>query len=754
MKRPMLCWVIMFALGEVAVRYGSIWLAGCVAVVIGLVVTAVPFLYIIQNRRWLYIGVLCFVLGAVACGYEQYKQQICRIEDGSTLSFCGTITDVLENANGRQYQIAVRRLQNIRIRVRILINSEDTFEIGDRMEGVGKVDHFDTATNPGGFDERNYQLGKGNVFQLDQVEVRTRQAGIFPVKAILYRIRQRIMEVYRQLFSEADASLAGAMVLGDRTNLDADVKQLYQRNGIAHLIAISGLHIAMLGGTLYQLLRRRLGSYPVAAGVGIVFILLYGTMAGLSGATLRAVIMLIVSIGADVTGRKYDSLTAIAAALFLMLLGHPYQLNQAGFLLSFGAVTGIAVVKPAISVRFEKIPRMLEGLLVSVSVQLVLLPVMLYFFYEIPVYSILLNLIVVPLMSVLLFFLIIAAFAGSVMLPAGIVAAFPAKVIFACYQILCQWSEQLPAHTICTGRPDGIWIAAYYIVLAGIVWLGYRQRYRLQIQGCVLLAGLFALLYLPGSLRICMFDVGQGDGIYVKLPTRENILIDGGSSSKRKVGTYVLKNGIKYYGGAVLDYVFVSHSDSDHYSGIAELLEEPTITIRHLVLPDITNPDEAYEQLVTMAQKNGSEVVYMKEGDTLSFGKVTFTCLNPERRSYEDKNQSSIVLYMQYKQFDVLFTGDMDEEIEQRIGRKLPARIAVLKVAHHGSATASSEAFLQQVSFQTALVSVGERNRYGHPAQAVMERLSRCCERIYLTKDAGGITIDSDGEKYRIHTVK
>lgn len=183
-------------------------------------------------------------------------------------------------------------------------------------------------------------------------------------------------------------------------------------------------------------------------------------------------------------------------------------------------------------------------------------------------------------------------------------------------------------------------------------------------------------------------------------------------------------------------------------------MEEPTITIRHLVMPDITNPDEAYEQLVTMAQRNGSEVVYMKEGDTLSLGKVTFTCLNPERRSYEDKNQSSIVLYMKYKQFDALFTGDMDEEVEQRIGKKIPARIAVLKVAHHGSATASSEVFLQQVSFQTALVSVGESNRYGHPAQAVMERLSRCCERIYLTKDAGGITIDSDGEKYRIHTVK
>lgn len=480
---------------------------------------------------------------------------------------------------------------------------------------------------------------------------------------------------------------------------------------------------------------------------------MYGTMAGLSGATLRAVVMLIVSIGADVAGRRYDSLTAIAMALFLMLLGNPYQLNQASFLLSFGAVIGIAVVKPAFS-AWGKVPRCLEGLLVSVSVQLVLLPVMLYFFYEIPVYSVLLNLIVVPLMSVLLFFLIVAALAGSVLLSVGAVAAFPAKLIFACYQMLCEWSERLPAHTICTGRPGWGWIVGYYVVLAGVVWFGYRQQYKLQIPGCVLLAGLFALFYLPGSLQICMFDVGQGDGIYVKLPTRENILIDGGSSSKKKVGTYVLKNGIKYYGGAILDYVFVSHSDSDHYSGIAELLEEPTITIRHLVLPDITNPDEAYQQLVTMAKGQGSEVVYMKEGDRLSFGKVTFTCLNPERTSYEDKNQSSIVLYMQYKQFDALFTGDMDEEVEQRIVGKFPARVAILKVAHHGSATASSEAFLQQVSFQTALVSVGERNRYGHPAQAVMERLSQYCERIYLTKEAGGITIDSNGEQYFIHTVK
>ena len=259
---------------------------------------------------------------------------------------------------------------------------------------------------------------------------------------------------------------------------------------------------------------------------------------------------------------------------------------------------------------------------------------------------------------------------------------------------------------------------------------------------------------MPGPLRICMFDVGQGDGIFLKMPSGENILIDGGSSSVKKVGSYVLKNGIKYYGGARLDYVFVSHSDSDHYSGIAELLEEPTVTIRYLVMPNITNPDEAYQQLVAKAKQKGSVIYYMKTGDQVKIGEVSFLCMNPEKRGYEDKNQGSMVLYMQYRKFTALFTGDMDAEIEAKLLPELPEQITVLKVAHHGSATASSEEFLQRISFQTALVSVGAKNRYGHPAREVMERLRKYCKQIYLTKDVGGITIDSDGRQYRIRTVR
>lgn len=750
----MLCWVILFVLGEVVVRYGSVKCAGIVAVILFAVIVSGRGSYISANKSWLYVGILFFACGCAAYGYEQYKQQICMVADDSQLSFCGKITDIEKRTSGVRYQVAATTWNRTAIRYKLWIESEEEYRIGDWIEGEGIAKNFEVADNPGGFDERNYQLGKGSRVLLQQVRITKSRSHRYSVKALLYEVRERIAQVYSQLFSQVDASLAGAMVLGDRVNLDVDVKQLYQRNGIAHLIAISGLHIAMLGGTLYQFLRKGLGSYPVAAGVGVVFIILYGMMAGLAGATLRAVVMLIVSMGADVAGRKYDSLTAIAVALMLMLVYQPYQLNQASFLLSFGAVLGIAVVQPAFRGWFSGLPRILDGVLVSMSVQLVLLPVMLYFFYEIPVYSVLLNLIVVPLMSLLLFFLILAAVLGSVSMPLGVVAAFPAKAIFACYQLLCKGSEQLPGHTFCTGRPSWLWIAGYYVLLAAVVWLGYHQRYREQIMFLCFLGGLFALFWLPGRLQMCMFDVGQGDGIFVKLPTKENILIDGGSSSVKKVGTYVLKNGIKCYGGARLDYVFVSHSDSDHYSGIMELLEEPTVTIRHLVLPAIANPDEAYQQLVAKAQCQGSEVYYIKTGDQLHFGKVTFTCMNPEQKNYEDKNQGSMVLYMEYERFTVLFTGDMDAQIEESVKWQLPKQVTILKVAHHGSATASSEAFLRSVDFQTALVSVGQRNRYGHPAQEVMERLRQYCGRIYLTKDAGGITIDSDGKQYRIRTVK
>lgn len=754
MKRPMLYWVILFILGEILYRILPISILGIIAVGMTLGIYNIPVAFVKKYNKVLFIGVLFFLFGAVRLGDISRQISFCNMEEGSQVILQGSVTAVEVSGKNTYYILKSEKIQDeeISVKVRLSFEKEENIVLGSKLIAKGVVKALKNATNPGGYDEQSYEYGKAVFLFLENVEPIEIVKPVISIRECLYQIRQRISEIYKILFDEKDSSLASAMVLGKKESLDTDIKQLYQRNGIAHLLAISGLHIAMIGGSLYHFLRKCLGSYPVSAGIGVLFIVLYGVMTGLSEATLRAVIMLVMLIGAEVSGRRYDAVTAVSLALLIMLAVNPFQITQAGFLLSFGAVLGIAVVNPLWKKFFPDMPKCLDGIMISISVQLMILPVMLYYFYEVPLYSILLNVIVVPLMNILLFFLLSCGVAGTFFLKGAVLLAKPAQVIFLIYEMLCNMSEQLPFHTICTGKPSFFWIFFYYGIVCLMIAAGYRERYKLFFMAVVLYLGMFLVFLIPGNLKLCILDVGQGDGIYMRTPDKKHILMDGGSSSKQKVGTYVLKNTVKYYGGATLDYVFVSHSDNDHYSGVLELFDEETIHIKNLILPDILNPDDAYREIEQKALEKGCCIHYMKRGDKLLIGNVTFYCLNPLEKAYEDKNQGSLVFLINYGKFDFLFTGDMDQIIEAEITDKIRKEIEILKVAHHGSATASSEKFLEKIKPAVACVSVGEKNSYGHPAAEVMERLERFCGKIYLTKDSGAITIDTDGKTYQIKT--
>ncbi len=780
MKRPMLYWVSLFILGEVVSRILPIGMLGII--ISGMVCIPIMIYGFTQVRRigdktvwprvrnrvvklheWkeyrkiLLIGILFFLFGAVCMTSTQNKILYCQEKEGEEVLFVGTVVELEPSEKGDYYIIQVKELDHKRqhINIRIDLEEKQRLVLGSRVIGTGIGKPFSRATNPGGYDDQDYRYGKGVFLFLKKTVIRENTEPVIPVRESLYRLRLHLSKVYDTLFTMQDASIAKAMVLGDKKSLDTDIKQLYQRNGIAHLIAISGLHIAMIGGLFYQLVRKSFGSYPVAAVIGITFIVCYGIMTGLSGSAFRAIVMLVVSIGADLYGRKYDMLTAIAAALLIMLVNNPYQITQVSFLLSFGAVLGIAVVEPVWKQILKKVPKCLDGLMVSLSVQMVLLPVLLYYFYEVPVYGIFLNIIVVPLMSLLLFFLITCGILGSFLLNGGVLLARFAEIIFWFYEKVCNISEELPFHTFCTGRPSFIWMMMYYGSLLLFLLAGYRKKGGVLRLSVLMMIGEFLFFLLPGPFRICVFDVGQGDGIFIQTPYRTNILMDGGSISKQNVGTYILKNGIRYYGGDVLDYVFISHCDSDHYSGIAELLEDDSMKIKNMVLPAIANPDKVYDDLADRAREKGCHVYFIKKGDSLEIDGVRFQCLNPEQRTYMDRNQGSIVMLVTYRKFDLLLTGDIDGTIEENVmkymAKQKDTTLELLKVPHHGSKTASSEDFLRKLSPSVSCVSVGENNRYGHPAPEVLSRLEQYCDKVYLTKDSGAITIETDGTGYRIH---
>lgn len=787
MKRPMIFWVILFVLGEVlghpfTLNQMVFVTAGtaCALMAVGAVhfrgkgirrplfgreagnrIKGSRFFLLENGSRWVWwAGGIFFMLGIVCMMNVKEKIRFCENLAGKEIAFTGVVKQRSEKKNGIQYVVGITVLNERRCHMNVVMVVKDTELMpGDyvKITGIGAV--FNHASNPGGYDEEAYQYGHANLLKAEQAKVSDNQPQKFPVRYWLYCARAELAAAYQKLFHEREASLAAAMVLGDKAELDADIKELYQRNGIAHLIAISGLHIAMIGGTLYHLLRRLLGNYSVPAALGGLFIILYGVMTGLSGATLRAVIMLLAMLGADVCGRHYDALSAAALALFVMLVQNPYQLFQAGFLLSFGAVLGITLFLPVWKTYAKKAPKWLDGLGVSISVQVVTLPIMLWYFYEVPVWGFLLNLIVVPLMSVLLACLILCGVSGLFFLPAGQVLAVPAEWIFKLYEGLCRGSEALPFHTLCTGRPSVRCVILYYLLM-GLFLSVSHGKWKPSKKVAVLCSLTVLLMFaaavvIPGKLKVCVLDVGQGDGIYIRTPGRMHILMDGGSSTEKNVGKYILTGVVKYHGGQVLDYVFVSHSDSDHYSGILELMQDGSLQIKNLILPAVTNPDEAYHVLEQTAKEAGSRLIYMQAGDSIQIDGVDWQCLNPEQKAYLDKNAGSLVFSMTYKEFDMLFTGDMNEQVEQRLLKEgvLQGRsIEVIKVSHHGSATASSQEFLSQIKPETSIVSVAERNRYGHPAREVMERLIQFSDRIYLTKENGAVTIDTDGKHYRVST--
>lgn len=763
MKRPVLYWISLFILGEfVSMRLPVITLGGCVIGVL-LVILCTPFLFYRSkkdkhlSRIW-NSGMIAFLLGVACVMYLSGKVQILQSTYEKEIAFYGkVISGEVKNTN-YYYTLHLKQLtigeqsylmnQNIRLAAK---QDMDLYP-GDVIWGTGTGKAYRRASNPGGYDEQSYQYSNGNYLDLESVRIIKKKCFPFGLRYLLFQLRSKLTDIYQNILPEKEASLAAAMVLGDKQNLDTDIKQMYQKNGIAHLLAISGLHIAMIGGTLYRLLRKWIGGYVIPVGTGIVFVLFYGMLTGLAGATCRAAVMLSLSFVADLTGRKYDLISSLFIALFLMLAKNPYQMTQTGFLLSFGAILGIAVIYPIWNLWIENLPKWTDALFVSISVQLILIPVMLYYFYEIPVYGVFLNVLVIPMMGVLLACLILAGLVGLFNLSVASCIVIPVRIIFKLYEILCGLWERIPGNIFCMGRPDKGWMIGYYGILILLLLYTYfgKRKWRVFIRYCCFLLLFFCYPVVERQdLFICMFDVGQGDGIYIRTPEQDNILVDGGSSSQKNIGTYILKNGLKYYGCNHLDYVIVTHSDSDHYSGISELLENAVLPIDNLILPDIQNPDAAYLQLEKLAEKRGCRVYHMKEEDQLVFGKVRMECFNPQNISYEDKNTGSLVFWLNFKEFDMLLTGDMDSSVEKRLENRLSESakkgLDVLKVAHHGSDTASSKDFLEKLQPAFACISVGSQNRYGHPHAQTIENLEAVHTGIFRTDRQGAICIHTDG---------
>lgn len=705
----------------------------------------------------------------------------------------------------------------------VYVDMGEEIPIGKTICIRGTAQCFETARNPGNFDQKLY-YAKQNVYGsvwCEKIMSVTGEAQ--PLLERLYQVRKAWKSILIENMSEGNGAVLSAMLLSEKGEMEEEIKELYQKNGISHALAISGLHISFIGLGIYHLLRKAGGSYRSAGVLSVLVLSFYVMMIGRSVSVIRAYVMLLLRIGADITGRVYDMMTALVFAAAMIVWYQPLYLADAGFWMSHGAILGVLLVLPELR-KFllrEKVGQdkatlqknmpphkksglhekwvswcrsLVEGGLASVSINIALFPVLLWFYFEFPVYSVVLNMVVIPLMSWVLGLGMIGSGSYILCKPLGRAFLKICDWILMLFEMLGNVGYRLPVSRVVFGKPEWWEVVIYYAVLVTGILLLHRfgpmseqsvpkrrmskQRVRgfcmvkINHIGIIIFVIISLCLFVKfpnGKLQITMLDIGQGDCIFMKGPEGDRYLMDGGSTDVKQVGKYRIEPFLKSQGVGMLDYVFLSHGDSDHYSGIQEMLErqETGVKIKTLVFPANYATDEELLELVSLAKENGVAVAVMRAGQKLQEGRLTITCLQPngdasaeytwdqntrsESVQKLEGNAGSMVLDVSFGEFDMLLTGDVEEKGEEILIQNLDKKsYDVLKVAHHGSKNSTSEAFLKLVHPKISLISAGKDNSYGHPHEETLERLHEIGSGVYQTMDYGAIMMETDGDSIDI----
>lgn len=651
---------------------------------------------------------------------------------------------------------------------------DEELPIGSRILLRGTFRCFPAASNPGEFDAALYYRTMGYTAQLTggavtETGMDAKRGVLYGMqirkKALLYRVKRYFSRVLETCFTGQSAEIMKAMLLGEKGGLDPELKDLYQGAGIVHILAISGLHILMIGMGVFRMAGRARLPIPAAALLSMAVIWLYGEMTGTGPSSARAIVMFLLRMLAKLFRRTYDLLTAVSIAGVLLLIEEPLFLQQSGFLFSFGAVLGIALLVPS----YES--HLMKGL----SVSLAALPVHLSSFGMFPIGSIALNLLVIPFMSTVMAGGLMTLMLGGICPPAGRVTGALSTAILILYEVLCKISGQIPGLQVILGASSLLQAAGYYAILIVIVSSGQirkmpGKRRREGIRMALTILALFILLFRwQSGLETHAVDVGQGDGILIRADGTD-LWIDGGSTDRQDVAKYQLLPLLRHYGVRRLECCILTHEDEDHMNGLTELLqsagENGVPEIGALCLPSVLAEAKTgnYRKLEEIASKQGIPVRYLKKGDILENGKLRLLCLHPEENSsYAEPNARSTTLYLTYEAFSCLLNGDLEGEGEEQMlryaGEALPGtqdhpvNVTLLHIAHHGSKGATSEAFLRKFHPQYAYVSCGKDNSYGHPHAETLQRLKEAgVQQIYDTRYDGEIVFRTNGKNLRART--
>lgn len=588
-----------------------------------------------------------------------------------------------------------------------------------------------------------YKLNAATIQQADKEET-------LPWRLVIDRWRARLFRLIERIMHGKSTTYTQTLLFAKPYGLSDDSMQFYRDTGMIHLISISGLHIHVCIALITYLMIRCGVTKKMTAFILLGCLPIYGMMAGFGTSVFRAVIQSMIYFIGILSGRSQECLDRWSITMLLALLWSPMQIYSIGFQLSY-TLSGCLMLWQSNN-TLHRFPTCLKPAILSVMMGIVSLPIITYHYFEFPVVSIALNILFVPLFSMIIFPAIIVTFGLSLMIPHSLMIDIMNHVLHMMEKGLSTIGD-LPYTRLITGRLS--FVAMSVLVLSIGVGLFYleQQKGTLYRWVGVILCGITALLstrYTPLG-EVVMIDVGQGDSMVIKRPFQDGgIMIDTGGhpqwSAKEQwrqrdksyaLGEQVLIPVLKSMGITHLERVYVSHPDIDHMGALATLVRQ--FSVEEIAGTEETFQDPTYQSVMQQITHPIHRVI--EAPSVMTHGALSLAVLQPQSGdSFDSTNEASLVLYGTIGQYDWLWTGDMEEAAERLMIERYPTLpIDVLKVAHHGSASSSTPEFMRQYQPTIGLISAGEDNQFGHPHPEVIERLEGEEMEIYRTDVQGAI---------------
>ena len=781
MKRPILIAALGYIIGIVWGLSFKVVLIFCSIIAICMLIVEknkniLRIINLVINKKVTILLLIFIIAGFIHIKFLKYDYEKIYISL-ENVNIVGTIvSSKKEKQYINEYKIETEKINNIKLKKKfILLTKNKEIEYGNKIKLEGTYIKPSKSRNYRGFDYSNYLKTEniyGTIEQNGKIEL-IKEKNINYLFINLYKVKNKIIKNINNKFPEETREVVLGILLGDKSSIEEDVRQNFADSSLSHILAVSGTHISYVVICISVLFKKLKLNKNIRKVLTSLVLFMYLYLVDFSVSATRAVIMSTIVIMQMLFYRKQDTITTIAFSSIIILINNPYSILNIGFLLSYGGTIGIILFVNRISIEskedfFQRFKSYLKDIcIVTISAQTIIMPIIIYYFNTISftfiISNIIASLIIGPIIMIGLVIIAISFFKIPII-----------SLIIRFYNILivilvrtADIISKIPMSKIYLKTPTTLEIIFYYSVVFLIALLIYIKKsnrkfikktiqidiYNLKnffinnrnkVLIFISIVSLISItsIKIPKELKINFIDVGQGDSCLITTPQNKKVIVDSGGSESYDVGKNVLLPYLLDKRITKIDYIMISHFDTDHCKGFEYVLEN--IKVKNVIISKQSETSENFKQIMKIIRKKRINLIIVQKETKIKIDNfTTVDILSPQSENIADNmNDNSIVAKFEAYNFSILFTGDASEKIEKElIKEKINLKSDILKVSHHGSKTGTSEEFLKSVKPKIALIGVGENNKFGHPTKDVIKRLTENKIKIYRTDTDGEIRI-------------